>query len=470
MSNTYGPYATNKNNMNDKTNSQYLKTIGNRILSQANDLKRTPDALAAEINIDKDQLMSIINGDSDIKQALGVIDRMVNTYPISINELLSVQDDTHNGVKKVDSETSVLSSRIFNRPNSSGNLTPYYEYRDTAMSCTAPFKPEWISQIRYVDNNDPYNPDVIYNNGHLLHQVTFFVGPVNFYWESNGKKYCSEMNTGDSNYITPFIPHSFTSRKEGEKCYIIAVTFGGKISEAQDELYKIGSEKVNEIAGDARSQSSLFQKRLKRYLGAESVDNDWLTNELLKKQLDNNDIETLLAGECTDIAILEELANTLNINIKDLMVTSIDHDEEVALSFRDREELREYPSNSEQSYKIKALARASRLSYVKGLDIQIQNDDAIFISHSLHEYAFNYGEHTVVLNWNENEEVMLRPGDSVYIRPFISHSFKRLNHEQDGNMVVMRIPGVLTNELLDEYSCFAIKGRYRTCGENKRWF
>jgi uncharacterized RmlC-like cupin family protein len=456
--------------MNDKTNSQYLKTIGNRILSQANDLKRTPDALAAEIGFDKDQLMSIINGDSNIEQALSVIDKMVNTYPISIKDLLSVQDDTHNGVKKVDSETSAISSRVFNRPNAAGELTPYYEYRDTAMSCTAPFKPEWISQIRCVDNNDPYNPDVIYNNGHLLHQVTFFVGPVNFYWESNGKKYCSEMNTGDSNYITPFVPHSFTSRKEGEECYIIAVTFGGAISEAQDELYKIGSEKINEIAGDARSRSDLFKMRLKRYLDAESVDNDWLTNELTQKKLINNDIETLLAGECTDVAILEKLANTLNINIKDLMVTSIDHDDEVLLSFRDKEKLREYPSNSKQAYKIKKLARTTRLSYVKGLDIHIQNDDTIFISHSLHEYAFNYGKHTVILNWNEDEEVMIHPGDSAYIRPFTPHSFKRLNSSQDGNLVIMRIPGVLTNELLDEYSCFAVNGRYRTCGENKRWF
>jgi methylphosphonate synthase len=456
--------------MNDKTNSQYLKTIGNRILSQANDLKRTPDALAKEIGIDKEQLTSIINGDSNMEQALGVIDKMVNTYPISIKELLSVPDDTHNGVKKVDSETSILTSRVFNRPDSTGGLTPYYEYRDTAMSCTAPFKPEWISQIRYVDNNDPYNPDVIFNNGHLLHQVTFFVGPVNFYWESNGKKYCSEMNTGDSNYITPFVPHSFTSRKEGEECYIIAVTFGGRISEAQDELYKIGSDKINEIAGDARSQSNLFKMRLKRYLDAESVDKDWLTNELIQKKLSNNDIEILLAGETTDSTLLGKLADILNINIKDLMVTSIDYDDEVVLSFKNKEKTREYPSNSKQAYRIKALARASRLSYVKGLDIHIQNDDAVFISHSLHEYAFNYGEHTVILNWNENEEVMLQPGDSAYIRPFISHSFKRLNHEQDGNLVIMRIPGVLTNELLDEYSCFAIKGRYRTCGENKRWF
>ena len=38
-----------------------------------------------------------------------------------------------------------------------------------------------------MSDNDPYNPDVAYNNGHLMHQMTTFVGPVKFYWEVNGK-------------------------------------------------------------------------------------------------------------------------------------------------------------------------------------------------------------------------------------------------------------------------------------------
>ena len=35
------------------------------------------------------------------------------------------------------------------------------------------------------------------------------------------------MNTGDSNYITPYWPHSFTSRDPKQKAYILAITFGG---------------------------------------------------------------------------------------------------------------------------------------------------------------------------------------------------------------------------------------------------
>ena len=65
-----------------------------------------------------------------------------------------------------------------------------------------------------------------------MHQTTFFIGPVNFYWETGGKRYCAEMNTGDSNYITPFVPHSFASRDPEQPGLIIAVTFSGLVGRA----------------------------------------------------------------------------------------------------------------------------------------------------------------------------------------------------------------------------------------------
>lgn len=81
------------------------------------------------------------------------------------------------------------------------------------MSRLGPFRPEWIKELRHVEDNDPHNPDVQFNNGHLMMQTTLFVGPVNFYYEgSDGTKRTAEMNTGDSNFISSFVPHSFASR------------------------------------------------------------------------------------------------------------------------------------------------------------------------------------------------------------------------------------------------------------------
>ena len=43
------------------------------------------------------------------------------------------------------------------------------------------------------------------------------------------EKIRQEMNTGDSNFITPFWKHSFTSRDSSKEAYIVAVTFSGDV-------------------------------------------------------------------------------------------------------------------------------------------------------------------------------------------------------------------------------------------------
>ena len=137
---------------------------------------------------------------------------------------------------------SIKTSRVFNRKNSSDELLPYYEYRDSAMSKLGPFKPEWIKELRNVNDSDPLNPEIAYNNGHFLHQLTFFIGPVNFYWKEGEDCYCQEMNTGDSNYITPFYPHSFAKRDNTEDAIIIAVTFGGEVRELKKKCIGLEEE------------------------------------------------------------------------------------------------------------------------------------------------------------------------------------------------------------------------------------
>ena len=84
------------------------------------------------------------------------------------------------------------------------------------MSKISPFRPEWIQELVTVNNNKPNNPEAKFNNGHFLHQFTYFIGPVNFYYIENNKKKVAKMNTGDSMYISPYIPHTFTTRKNKE--------------------------------------------------------------------------------------------------------------------------------------------------------------------------------------------------------------------------------------------------------------
>ena len=120
-----------------------------------------------------------------------------------MSTLIIYKKDTKNGILFFKLADSLKSSRIFKRKNKNNQLKPYYEYRDTAKSNLSNFYQNGFHKKRYVANSKPNNPDVVFNKGHFLHQLNLFVGPVNYYYEINGKKICKEMNTGDTSYISP---------------------------------------------------------------------------------------------------------------------------------------------------------------------------------------------------------------------------------------------------------------------------
>ena len=98
-----------------------------------------------------------------------------------------------------------------------------------------------------------------FNNGHFMHQLTFFVGYVNFYYKYKDKYYCEEMNTGDSNYIPPFIPHSFTSRNVNEESFIVAVTFGGNLKNVLPRVSALENKMVDFINNLIKGRSNILK-------------------------------------------------------------------------------------------------------------------------------------------------------------------------------------------------------------------
>ena len=54
--------------MNKIEKKELAKKIGRRIFSEANDLKRTIEALANDINIDHDFMKEIINGQCELEE------------------------------------------------------------------------------------------------------------------------------------------------------------------------------------------------------------------------------------------------------------------------------------------------------------------------------------------------------------------------------------------------------------------
>ncbi len=452
----------------------YLKALGARILAEANDLKRTPEALAREIGTDLAVVRAAIAGAADAAAARAIIQAMADTYPVSLADLWLEPDDTDHGVRLMSAADSEASSRVFERQDGAGRLTPYYEYRDTAMSRSAPFKPEWIAELRLVADADPAdpdpaNPEVAYNNGHLMHQTTFFIGPVNFYWEVGGRRRCAAMDTGDSNYITPFVPHSFTSRDPDRRGLIIAVTFAGAVRRALSEMGAVGAEEVADLAGDLRREDA-FARRLKRHLDAESLDGETFADRLAGAGIDRARGLAIVGGEPPSAAEIDAIAGVLDVRPADLMVCRVAEAEEVVVSRRDARPARGYPAGNRPTYRLHQLARSRHQPLLKGFDVTVLGGGDGEMRHGLHEYVYNYGDQPCALAWNGDRRACLAPGDSAYVRPLVRHRFERQAGAEPARLLMIRVPGALTDPVLDELASFAPAGRDRAINETKQWF
>ena len=215
-----------------KSNDAELKKSAHNLRGLLNDLKRRPEDAAKELRFDIEDLEDFLSGTKPV--SLEFIQAACDKWPINERDFFVIKDDCPSGLKIMRSSDSNKSSRIMERAGK-----PYYDYRDTVITSSTTFRPEWIEELCIVDNNDPNNKSVQWNNGHFMHQFTYFIGDVNYYYvDENGKKCVGIMNTGDSCYITPFVPHSFTTRVGAKKPgLILALTFGSSLSgDAQQEL------------------------------------------------------------------------------------------------------------------------------------------------------------------------------------------------------------------------------------------
>jgi len=225
-----------------------MKTKINNIFSSLrlrqilNDLKRRPEDASRDLGIKEKVLIKFLSGKKQINEQF--VKKAVKIWPVNISDFINPHFNKSHSFKLMRFKDSIKTKRIMKRDG-----VEYYEYRDTVMDRDAPFRPEWIRELVYVKSNDPNNKSLKWNRGHLLHQLTYFVGEVNFYYlDSTGRKKVAIMNTGDSMYIAPYVPHTFASRTKNCEGYIIAITFSDKITnKIQNEISNFNKKKINEI-------------------------------------------------------------------------------------------------------------------------------------------------------------------------------------------------------------------------------
>jgi len=467
-----------------------VRAMGACLLSEANDLKRPLPIVAKELNVSLDRLQCLLRGDLEVSDALDVLRKMSEVYPVPLNDLWLDADDTNGGVRIFTADVAESSARVLERKDRTGQRSPYYEYRDAAMSRCSQFRPEWIKELRIVQSGDALDPDVQMNNGHLMMQTTLFIGPVDFYWtDRNGQVQRREMNTGDSNYISPFVPHSFTARAESPEAIIIAVTYGGAVRRAFTELARVGSNHVSSLAGDAREPREARNRVLRRHLLAECLSPDAVIQSMAVGGHSRSRVEELLEGAEASSSELAALAQVLNVRISDLLVCPLGDEEEVVVtkSCESRAQARQM-----STYTMVPLARTRHQPDLKTFDLEVldcakQGESLIC---GLHSFVYHFGSEPVELSWKgrgrELQVSTLRPGDSAYVAPMVEHSFSvSYNGPCDGrktanpngaacgqgrHLFLVRIPGHLSGETLAEFSTFSNKGRVRVGAETQQWY
>jgi len=449
----------------DTKNPEFVR-FGNHFLGMLNDLKRRPEDAANELNVPLKEIMDIIDGKKEVTTE--IISRAVKIWPVNYRDLFLIRDDCPNGIKIMRNEDSAKSSRVMDR----GGL-PYYEYRDTAMSTVALFRPEWIEELCIVEDNDPNNLAVQWNNGHFMHQFTYFIGDVNYYYRGpDGEKKVAIMNTGDSVYGTPFRPHSFATRKGAKKNgLILALTYGNQLSaDTQQELSAIGEELSLPYWLDFSSRKNAFALLLNFHRNCASLSFDELEKRtnISKEKL----IQYENSSEIPSYETIVSLAAAMNVNARDLLPNDVIEDKVIVQYYKDSAKWN-FPETT-KAYEIVELAHSRNLPFSKAFEFTTvkENDsnslEELDLIVGLHQYVYNVGESTIRLNWkinNKSNLEELKPGDSVYIKPNVIHNFRN-----KGKLMVLRIAGRIAGDAQRELSSLDKNDAHRAISEVSMWF
>ena len=133
-----------------------------------------PEVIEKETGLSKAALNNLIQGQDYDRANTDAILRLLHyNYPCSMKQLVVDRDDSDQGIWYKTAEESTHSGRVLDRINGLNQQVHYYNYKDTATSSLSPFKPELIEILVHVLDNEPMNPLVVMNKGHLLTQLTF---------------------------------------------------------------------------------------------------------------------------------------------------------------------------------------------------------------------------------------------------------------------------------------------------------
>lgn len=449
----------------------YLKQMGSTLRNVLNDLKRNEEVAAAELGIDITTLNEILAGRRELPWT--IIQRAARIWPINERDLLPLHDDAPDGLLIMSEEQSRQTSREISRGGYS-----YYEYRDTAMSRVASLRPEWIRMLHVVDDTDPENETIQWNNGHFLFQFTYFVGEVNYYYDWDGKRFCAPMSTGDSVFGVPFARHSFASRDQDQLGLILALTYGGRLfGSAQHELA---------ILGDGAALGYVMPEAERAQRGALlrfHMDCSGFSSEYLSRVtgVDKGRIEAMMSGqEEPTPSELMSICRILRVSARDLSPVTPDTIHGVVIAKAGEAGQWQVPSSRDPSYRATELAGSRTMPFSRSLELEVLkgqgSSDTFQLQVPLHQYIFSLGPSPVIVRWKhrgEHNAATVSPGDSIYVKPFVPHLFElasRAPSAEPTKLLVLRVAATLAGDEILEASLIGADSIGRVVSDDRRWY
>lgn len=448
------------------------RRTGALVLSEANDLKRTVEAMAEELEQPAEQVLRLVAGEGSFEEYRALAAAMARVYPVDETQLHPLVDDCVHGARIMRAAESAATARTVQRTDRRGRPLAYYEYRDTAFSAVSPFRPEWIKQLSVVDDTNPDDPGVVFNRGHLLHQYTVYLGPVNYYWEVDGERFGTEMRTGDSTYGTPWWPHTFTSRDADREARILAVTFGSAVRRSLRELYVLGPRATAFTLPYRRGAAASARALIARHLQDGLLTAEELDRRLAEAEVDVRTDQILAGSGPVPSEVLAGVACALDVEVFDLMVPEYRPEDEVRIQRIADVTPIVMPGPSDPSYSIRPLARVSKAPSARGSLLATRStsrSSAQVLETSLHSWIYNVDAQPVRVWWsdgNGSRETVLAPDDSMYLQPWIAHRF--WTTDEPGQVCVMRVGGSVGLEAQRELSYLSSVSR--ALEEDGQWY
>ncbi|ANP48595.1 methylphosphonate synthase [Streptomyces griseochromogenes] len=435
----------------------------------ANDLKRDDDNAERDLGLEPGSFAEYTSGRRPVDWAL--LQRAAEVWPLNERDLLPIHDDCPTGLSVLRAKESEASSRVLARGG-----TDYYEYRDTAMSRIASYRPEWIRMLQVVGNDRADNPDVRWNRGHLLYQFTYFVGPVNYYYRWQGESYCVPMETGDSVWGLPFAPHSFTARGDAEPAYILALTYGGGlVGDAQRELAVLGRRAAHELALPVTRDATSADGQIRSFMAAGCVTPAELA---ARTGLPPERIRQLTGPGARAVPTQDELtvlADGLGVSVRDLLPPRSTSRHGVSIQHARDARSWVHPDEGRPAYRLTRLAGDPLHPHTSALQVDVlataDADSAPLATHQ-HQYLFVLGDAPVRISWERDGERrtdVLGPGDSAYTEPLVPVTFSAVT-EAAPRVLMLRIGGHVTPDVRHALGAMAEQGIDRYIAEDRLWY